>query len=79
VKSIILMSIAGLFISTSAFAAENNFSYEQFSECTAVTSWLMKGRQTAKIESKKRVQIPEGWKVVGTNVIDETPILFICR
>ena len=39
----------------------------------------MKGSQTAKIESTKKVQIPDGWKVVGANILEKSPILFIAR
>ena len=65
---------------SASVTAQDTSNYEQFSECVAVTSWLMQGKDTRVIEDKKRVQIPEGWKVVGTNIVkDKTPIFFICR
>ncbi|MDH3762929.1 MAG: hypothetical protein OEU50_18275 [Gammaproteobacteria bacterium] len=73
--------LAGLALTVSAGAmAQGQSNYEQFSECVAVTSWLMQGKDTKTIENKKRVQIPDGWKVVGTNIVkDKVPIFFICR
>ena len=62
-----------------AQSSEISSGYAQFSECVAVTSWLMRGKDTDEIDKKKKVQIPNGWKVVGTNVVDETPVLFLCH
>ena len=80
-KSITTGLLAGLAIIFSAnLMAQGQSNYDQFTECVAVTSWLMKGKDTNDIENKKRVQIPDGWKVVGTNIIKEkVPIFFICR
>lgn len=65
---------------SSSLQAQGQSNYEQFSECVAVTSWLMQGKDTKAIENKKRVKIPDGWKIVGTNIIKEkVPIFFICR
>ena len=66
--------------SASSAALGGQSSYPQFKECIAVTSWFMNGKDTASIEKKKHVQIPEGWKVVGTAVFDgDVPMFFICR
>lgn len=74
-----LLTGVALAISTNLMA-QGQSNYEQFSECVAVTSWLMQGKDTKAIEKKKRVQIPDGWKVVGTNIIKEkVPIFFVCR
>jgi len=76
---------AGLLLITAAFfsasaSAEDSSGYPQFEECTAVTSWLMNGKDTHKIEKTKRVKIPQGWKIVGTAIFsDKTPIFYICR
>lgn len=80
-KRTITSLLAGLAIAFSAnLMAQGQSNYDQFTECVAVTSWLMKGKDTNDIENKKRVQIPDGWKVVGTNIIKEkVPIFFICR
>ena len=67
-------------VNSTPILAPGAVSYEQFDECVAVTSWLMSGKDTKHIEKKKKVQIPDGWKVVGTNIVkDKTPIFFICR
>ena len=74
----LLLSLFALF--STPLLAQGATSYEQFEECVAVTSWLMQGKDTKNIENKKRVQIPDGWKVVGTKIVkDKTPIFFICR
>lgn len=80
-KRMITGLLAGLAIAfCTNLMAQGQSNYEQFSECVAVTSWLMQGKDTKDIENKKRVQIPEGWKVVGTNIVkDKVPIFFICR
>ena len=78
-KSMLLTVMIALSLSTGAIAVENNSSYEQFSKCTAVTTWLINGRQTSKIEKTKLVEIPQGWKVVGTGMYEKTTILFLCR
>ena len=79
VKGILLTGMIALSLSTGVIAAGDNSSYEQFSKCTAVTTWLINGRETSKIEKTKLVQIPDGWKVVGTGMYEKTTILFICR
>ena len=64
--------------STSIPGGQSHFP--QFKECVAVTSWVMNGKDTASIEKRKRVTIPDGWKVVGTGVKDgDVPLFFICR
>ena len=74
-----LLLFPAAFFSASAIAQDMS-NYPQFEECTAVTSWLMNGKDTHKIEKTKRVKIPEGWKVVGTSIFsDKTPIFYICR
>ena len=73
---VILLAMAG---TTMVHAQSSEVGYEQFSECVAATSWLMRGKDTHKIDEKKKVQIPQGWKVVGTGVIDETPVIFLCH
>ena len=74
-----LLLLSATSISPSALAQDAS-SYPQFEECTAVTSWLMNGKKTHKIEETKRVKIPEGWKIVGTSIFsDKTPIFYICR
>ena len=80
-KRMITGLILGLTVAFSAnVMGQGQSNYEQFTECVAVTSWLMSGKATKHIEDKKRVQIPDGWKVVGTNIVkDKTPIFFICR
>ena len=80
-KAIIPGLLTALILVFSAPAgAQGQGSYEQFSECVAVTSWLMQGKDTSDIGNKKRVKIPDGWKVVGTNIVkDKVPIFFICR
>ena len=80
-KRVVLAMILGIVgsVSVQAHAAGAEVSYEQFSECVAATSWLMRGKDTHKIDEKKKVQIPDGWKVVGTGVIDETPVIFLCH
>lgn len=80
-KPMIIRLLLGLtVVFSSNLMAQGQSNYEQFSECVAVTSWLMNGKDTKHIENKKRVQIPDGWKVVGTNIVkDKTPIFFICR
>ena len=83
-NSIVIISI-GLAVTFPAFAdeegkkIENTSNYEQFTECTAVTSWLLKGRNIDEIDGTRRIKIPKGWKVVGTNTIDRDPVFFICR
>ena len=80
-KRKVIGMVLGLLFSAMAQAqtAGSVGGYEQFSECVAVTSWLMRGKDTDKIDDKKKVQIPDGWKVVGTNVVDETPVIFLCH
>lgn len=80
-KRMITGLILGLGVTFNAnLMAQGQSNYEQFIECVAVTSWLMNGKDTKHIEEKKRVQIPDGWKIVGTNIVkDKTPIFFICR
>ena len=74
-----LLLFSAAFINASALAQDTP-GYPQFEECTAVTSWLMNGKNTHKIEETKRVKIPQGWKVVGTSIFsDKTPIFYICR
>ena len=68
------------FLTNAPVLAQEITEFPQFEECTAVTSWLMNGKDTHKIEKSKRVQIPQGWKVVGTSIFsDKTPIFYICR
>ena len=74
-----LLSLSAIFINASALA-QGTSSYPQFEECTAVTSWLMNGKDTHKMDKAKKIKIPEGWKVVGTSIFsDKTPIFYICR
>lgn len=74
----LLLGLSVVFSTTVVAQATSN--HDQFSECVAVTSWLVTGRNTKNLDDMKRVQIPEGWKVVGTNIIKaKTPIFFICR
>ena len=77
---IIAIGLAGTF---PALADEEGIEkasmHEQFTECTAVTSWLLKGRNIDEIDGTRRIKIPKGWKVVGTNTIDRDPVFFICR
>lgn len=80
-KRIIASQIVLLAVSANApVLAREMSSFTQFEECTAVTSWLMNGKDTHKIEKTRRVKIPDGWKVVGSSIFsDKTPIFYICR
>lgn len=79
----ILFMAALLIFSSFLFASEkvkNEVDHkQQFERCVAATSWLMQGKGLDDIDKKKSIEIPKGWYVVGTNVINGQPVFFICK
>lgn len=70
---------SGLIAEEKVLVTKENTSYEQFTECTATTAWLIQGNSLNNIDDSKIIKIPAGWKVVGTNMSRSQPIFFICR